>query len=120
MSPSFDDPALREEADKVRDGAKAIIDAVSQHGPGTTTTMIILGELMKMMPVGIAFLALPEGKRDDFFAEVWDSCIGEEEKALVNHLGFVGPAALEKVSDALKGVALSYFNLEVESAINGG
>lgn len=97
-------------ATKLVESVGDIKKAVETHGWGTATIMTILGELMEAGQVAAYVQALPQDQRDDFGAEVWDQSLGNEPHALVHQVGFIGPEALEQLTDGMKAAFLSYFN----------
>jgi hypothetical protein len=112
MSP-LDNPEYQDEAQAIVVSVGNIVDAIKVHGMGTVSIMLILGELMNLSTVVNEFNTLPADQRDEFFAEVWDAAIGNEETALVTQVGIFSGEYLEAMSDGLKGAALSHFNSKV-------
>lgn len=111
-----DNPEYREQADKIVGSAHKIITTIRENGFGTTTTMVVLSELMGLTQVSGSFMALPSDQRDEFFAEVWDAAIGNEPTALIKQVGFFSGDVLESMSDGIKAGALGYFNRNLIAA----
>jgi hypothetical protein len=110
MSPEED---YLDEAQVIVNATHAIKSAIVEHGFGTTSVLVIMGQLMKMTQLGGDFMQLPESERDEFFAAVFDAAIGNEPNALVNKIGIFEGDVLEQMSDAVKAGALAYFNREL-------
>ena len=104
------DSQYRADADKIVGSANKIMTTIRENGFGTTTTMVVLTELMSLTQVSGNFMALPENERDDFFAEVWDAAIGNEPTAIIKQVGFFEGDTLETMTDGIKAGALGYFN----------
>jgi hypothetical protein len=102
-------PGIEAEADKMEHSVKAIVDSIRVNGVGTLSLMTVVGELGKMLGAAGMFQSLPEDQRAVFLGEIFDEATGVEEHALVTQIGFLGPESVEKVADALKEVAASYF-----------
>lgn len=100
------------DAQIIVNSAQKIKEAIENES-GTTLTMVILSELLKMSQVATDFSNLPVDQRDEFFAEVFDAAIGNEPNALVQKVGFFSGDVLEQMSDAIKAGALAYFNKEL-------
>lgn len=112
MSP-IDNPEYRDEAEAIVTSVGKIKDAIAEHGMGSVTIMLILGELMALATIVNNFNKLPASQRDEFFAEVWDAAIGNEPNSLLSKVGIFSGEALEKMSDGLKAGALAYFNSKI-------
>ena len=104
-------------SDDYSDGATILVSAVAKirdtinaNGWNTQTITTILAEMLSVSSVVHAFMSLPEDQRDEFYAAVFDAAIGNEQTALVNSVGPLGPDTLEAVSDALKEGFLAYMN----------
>lgn len=111
-----DTSEYRDEADKIVGSANKIMTTIRENGFGTTTTMVVLSELMSLTQVSVTFMNLPENQRDEFFAEVWDAAIGNEPTAIIKQVGFFSGDALEVMSDGIKAGALGYFNRNIVTA----
>ena len=105
-----------DEAQTIVQVAQNIKDVIAEHGFGTTSTLVILGELMKMTQVGSTFLELAEDERDEFFAAIFDASVGNEPNALVSKVGVFQGETLEIMSDAMKSGALAYLNRELPAS----
>lgn len=99
-----------EQAQKLTAVVKKIVDTIKTDGVGTVSMMVILGEMMKIPEILTFFKTLPQGQRDEFFAEVFDQSIGTEPNALVTKVGVFQGDVLEKMTDGIKVAVIAYLN----------
>lgn len=117
MSP-LDNPEMKVQTDKIIAVVQRIKKAVQENGFGTTTVVLLLTELMGLTQISGSFMQLPKSERDEFFAELFDSAIGDEPNALINKIGIFEGEALERMSDGLKAGAISYFNKQLPDPVD--
>ncbi len=95
-------PGLEVEADKVQRSVYAMVKTIRKNGLGTIAMMRIIAELGRVLAAGAIFTTLSDEHKVVFLGEIFDESIGVEPTALVGQIGWMGPEAVEKVSDGLK------------------
>ncbi len=110
-----DNPQYKPAAAKIVGAVGNIIKAVKEHGSGTIMVMAIAAEAVKLTQVTAEFLALPKDQRDEFFGEVFDMAIGEEEEALVKKVAFFEGKSLEMMSDGMKAAFVAFMNRQIDA-----